>query len=287
MRFFSERFGLAQANPPLQIEAMDDSLRVALWNCLTEHVWHQADTDRYGYGPRRVYASDELNDFVRTFWTLYLKRPLDTLPPWEEAHREIRGYYFGAAWNEVYDFLEFAVRGFPDASTSGALRRSLNHALERENSGYRFVGGRLAAITSPAELAAIEAATSGPEPMAVVRQQLASAVAKLTDRKAPDFRNSIKESISAVESVCALITGQEKADLNAALRTLEKRVALHGALRSAFNSLYGYTSDAEGIRHALLDESNLTFDDAKFMLVVCSAFVNYVIALLARTAPER
>ena len=57
---------------------------------------------------------------------------------------------------------------------------------------------------------------------------------------------------------------------------LEKRIKLHGALKSAFNSLYGYTSGAKGIRHALLEEANLTFDEAKFMLVSCSAFINYL-----------
>jgi hypothetical protein len=35
--------------------------------------------------------------------------------------------------------------------------------------------------------------------------------------------------------------------------------------------------DQAGIRHALLEKEQVGFDDAKFMLVVCSAFVNYVI----------
>jgi len=38
--------------------------------------------------------------------------------------------------------------------------------------------------------------------------------------------------------------------------------------------MYGYTSDADGIRHKLLDEATIDFEDAKFMLVSCSAFVN-------------
>ena len=59
-------------------------------------------------------------------------------------------------------------------------------------------------------------------------------------------------------------------------------LGLHGALKSAFNSLYGFTSDSNGIRHALLDETNLTFDDAKFMLVTCSAFVNYLKSVMAK-----
>ena len=34
-----------------------------------------------------------------------------------------------------------------------------------------------------------------------------------------------------------------------------------------------YTSDADGIRHALSEEANLDLADAKFMHVVCAAFV--------------
>ncbi len=62
------------------------------------------------------------------------------------------------------------------------------------------------------------------------------------------------------------------------MRFIEKKVELHPALKKAFDSLYGYTSDADGIRHALLDEPNLDSEDAKFMLVSCSAFINYLIS---------
>jgi len=58
---------------------------------------------------------------------------------------------------------------------------------------------------------------------------------------------------------------------------------LHNALKTGFSAIYGYTSDAEGIRHALLDKSDLKFDDAKFMLVACTAFVNYLIGKTAVT----
>ena len=48
-------------------------------------------------------------------------------------------------------------------------------------------------------------------------------------------------------------------------------------MESAFTSLYGYTSDEGGIRHGSIDVSNTPSEDAKFMLVSCSAFVNYLI----------
>jgi hypothetical protein len=64
------------------------------------------------------------------------------------------------------------------------------------------------------------------------------------------------------------------------LKIVENKVGLHGALKKGFSSLYGYTSSADGIRHALglLEEPNLSFEDAKFMLVSCSAFINYLVS---------
>lgn len=60
-------------------------------------------------------------------------------------------------------------------------------------------------------------------------------------------------------------------------------VVIHKALKSAFNILYGYTSDANGIRHAGdIGGPSSTFDEAKFMLVSCSAFINYLIGVSAK-----
>jgi hypothetical protein len=103
-------------------------------------------------------------------------------------------------------------------------------------------------------------------------------ISLFADRQNPDYRNSIKESISAAEAMCKIITGEKKATLGQALKKLEdKSIELHGSLKSSFSSLYGYTNDAKGIRHGLMEEPNLDFD-AKFMLVSCSGFVNYLAA---------
>ena len=75
-----------------------------------------------------------------------------------------------------------------------------------------------------------------------------------------------------------LITKNKKATLGQALKEVKTKVGLHGALEEAFSHLYGYTSSAEGIRHSLLDEPTLSFEDAKFMLVSCSAFINYLVS---------
>jgi hypothetical protein len=84
-----------------------------------------------------------------------------------------------------------------------------------------------------------------------------------------------------VESLAIELVG-EKATLGQLLKKMEAQRALHPALKVAFSSLYGYTNDSDGIRHALTDKSSLTKSDARLMLICCSAFVNYVIELYAR-----
>jgi hypothetical protein len=180
--------------------------------------------------------------------------------------------------------IEFTIENFQfeDAQRQASFVSVCNNFLEREMSAYRIVGKQFALLTSEEEIAAIEEASSLDDQYEPVTTHIQRAVQLLSDRKAPDYRNSIKEAISAVESMCGIVTGKPKATLGDALKQLAANgVELHQALREAFNKLYGFTSDAQGIRHGLMDKPNLDFEDAKFMLVSCSAFVN----LLKSRAP--
>jgi hypothetical protein len=53
-----------------------------------------------------------------------------------------------------------------------------------------------------------------------------------------------------------------------------------GSLKAAFGSLYGYSSDEEGVRHALVfsNETQVDEADALFMLGACASFVSYLLA---------
>jgi hypothetical protein len=141
-------------------------------------------------------------------------------------------------------------------------------------------------ITSESEIEAIEQAIEdSPSPITIHLQQ---SLSFLSDRKNPDYRNSIKEAISAVEALCKRITNDPNATLGKALGKLddETQIKTHKALTKAFENLYGYTSDADGIRHALLDEPTIDFEDAKFMLVSCSNFVNYLTVKASKAGIE-
>jgi hypothetical protein len=110
-----------------------------------------------------------------------------------------------------------------------------------------------------------------------VSTHVEAALKLLSDKKAPDYRNSMKESISAVEALCKIIAKNDKATLAPALDAVTAKLQLHPKLQEGFKALYGYTNDTHGIRHALKDDREPEVEDAKFMLVSCSAFVNYLI----------
>jgi AbiJ-like protein len=282
MTVFSERMGYKPSRSVLQVGSMDENIRFGLWNVLDRFFW-----SRLSYTVVKLIDSDPpLKRFCVAIWADHFKWRLDTLPiAWNLAHLAIRNWYLRATWDEVYSFIEFTRKRFDfreGVVSPRHFERAINYILERELAGYRLVSGLIVPITSPLEIAAVEEAQNLPASLRVVEQHLEIAVTRLADKPKGDYRNSIKESISAVEAMCSIIAGQGKADLEAALRVLEKRLELHPALKAAFGELYGYTSDEDGIRHALLQESTLTAEDAKFMLVTCSAFVNYLKALVAR-----
>lgn len=253
---------------------MDEALRNRLWNLLTSFYW-----DKGLNFPLYDDLSQNMHTFVRNLWHNYFKLAFsgigDMWPPILDA---ISKYYFKCGWNNVYDFIEFVANNYPDEEINKQFVQACNDVLESDLSAYRFVGKQITPITSENEIAEIEEATSSP--FESVNTHLESGLKLMSDRTSPDYRNSIKESISAVEALCRIVTKDNKATLGKALDVIEKegKIELHGALKKAFDSLYGYTSSAEGIRHSLLDEkTTLSFEDAKFMLVSCSTFVNYLI----------
>ena len=78
-----------------------------------------------------------------------------------------------------------------------------------------------------------------------------------------------------------IVSNDLKATLRDALSAIEKGGTLHSALKEGFLKLYGYTSDEGGIRHAMLEEPNLNAADARYFLLSCTTFTNYLKAQIA------
>ncbi len=279
---FSQRKGLVPVKKKIQKESMDSDLRTGLWNALLISLINPIS---YGHHPFNTPIRLRLrSEFSKQLWTQFFKRPLDTLDDhWPNTTEEIRAWFFDAEWYLVYDFLEFVAEHFPSPLlelNKNHFIQSCNSCMERELSAYRFIGNEIGEITSEGEIAAIENALKDTSPLSGVNEHLRSALEKLTDRKNPDYRNSIKEAISAVEALACLITKDPKATLTKAIKRLRSQgLQLHPLLENSWIKLYGYTSDEGGIRHKLLNASKIQSRDAKYMLVTCSAFVSYLLEL--------
>jgi hypothetical protein len=263
---FSERMGITQPRDVIQRDSIDTPLRNMLWNLIRNGYLTTETLSEMRYDPAAPnYAY---------IYTLFWGKAGDEVPTYSSSGtQEIRQWYMGADWWEVYNFVEFVIQ---KCSPLGgrqvkAVEEQLNYWLERHMSAYRWIGGEFAPITDEEQIGAIEEALESP--LAGVRSHLSKALKLLADREDPDEENSIKESISALESLCSAIVGK-KATLGDALKKLKGNgVEIHGALEKGWLAMYGYTSDADGIRHASQAEPDLTVADAMYFLVSCSAFI--------------
>jgi hypothetical protein len=276
---FAERNGFAPEKA-IQIEDMDRNLRNRLYNAVHKFLEPSPSindelkyvVDKLGH---RVEATSQKN----WHWIdIFLQRTISDIP-WYMPY-EIIELFFEAKRDICsrceYDCYE---RGACDEIVwFKGVTAEINKIMEQEKSGYRFLNDKFINITSEEELEEISKATDSPYES--VSTHFRKALTLYSDRKKPDYENSIKESISAVEAMCCIITGAtgSQATLGNTLKKLETNgVVIHSAMKAGFEKMYGYTSDADGIRHGGIDFTNAPAEDAKYMLVSCSAFVNYLI----------
>ena len=242
---FSERKGYTEVSKIIQRDGMSIELRNSLWNLIHPQI-SQGFIDNYVTNSKQLLTASK-----HFLW--------------------FRDEFLELEWFSVYDLLELLSRHY----NSENLNAEINIVLAREFSGYRLINGTITDVTDKQEIEMLENALND-ENLPNVKAHLQRALELLSDKRNPDYRNSIKESISAVESIAKEIAQTPKAELGDALKEIEKQGKLHGAIKKAFLNLYGYTSDANGIRHALMEEPNLTADDAKFFLLTCTSFINYL-----------
>ena len=274
---FSEKIGLEKPRTTLDKDKLTPELRSSIWNIILEFVLGSLGNRKDYQGYERY---SQLASFYRGIWINFFKRPVDELPfrdgevYSEYPNRTLRDWFFAAGWNEVYEFMEYIVEHHGEHLTS-----VFNEILKREFSAYRFVSKSLVEINSAEEIVEIENALNASDKFSPVRIHLGSALSLISDKQNPDYRNSIKESISAVESLCKIIIQDDAATLGSALKTIEQKHNIPESLKKGFSSIYGFTSEKGGIRHGLLSTDIIVgVDEARFMLIACSAFINYLIS---------
>lgn len=266
MEFFSTRNKILSINPN-GLRSTSIQLRERIWNVFYKEEYDYYDTLEY------TSYTTGIEDMMLEMGIKY-EFPANKIyknQNAEKLHKHV--VQCEGMWYRIYDFIEKYLR-VTDSEKTQRLTIEFNRILEEEVAPYRILNGLVVPIIGKSELNSI-GETIDLE-YESVSKHMTKALELYSDRKKPDYENSVKESISSVESMCSIITGLSggAATLGNTLKKLkENGVNIHPALENAFKQLYGYTSDSGGIRHGSIEFVNVASEDAKYMLVSCSAFV--------------
>ncbi len=279
MKLFSERYNYTKASDVIIREKITPEIQNAICSCY--------DKLKDFYFESRAYYGEPYLEMEKYLWTYFLNQR-------EGNFQDGRRYHIVATffledeknpWYRKLDLVEFTIKYLYAQDKNIGRNNSacklfvnlLNHEFERLNFAYRVVNNEIVEITSKEELVAIESSMhNSPKNIKI---HLNNALELYAQRPVGDYRNSIKESISAVEAFCRELTGENK--LGPALDKLKnKGLIIPSVLKAAFEKLYAYTNQPDtGIRHALMDKDGTytpAAEEALFMLVSCSSFINYL-----------
>ncbi len=274
---FSQKYGYTTAKA-IQHERISDTLRQRVWN-----LFYLYEIQAGGLGSPRINNALSGKPTIEALISDKLGFPASAT---SSVIKRLETYIIKECeWYRVYDFIDIHLSLLQEEKRAFRAKQ-YNDLLEEEKSGYRVVNGSIEPITDKKEIESIEQAST--TAFSSVNEHMKKALEHYGDLRNPDYENSIKESISAVEAMCCIITGKKKATLGDAIKALkDKGIHIHSAMIEAFSKLYGYASDEPGIRHGSIDFTNAPAEDAKFMLVSCSAFVNYLIEKWSKVATEQ
>lgn len=204
MALFSERYGYVKVSDVIIRERITIEIQNAICTCFDKLV------DIYklaGFS----YADSEYVELEQHVWTKFLNQRL--------AHYNHYDYCLvryiedsSKQWFQKLDLIETCIKymhyrdSFYRFDSSKRFAQLLNSEFERLNFAYRIVGNEIVEITSEQEIKAIENAID--KSPSNIKMHLNSALEKYAQRPTGDYRNSIKESISAVEAFCREKTGE-------------------------------------------------------------------------------
>lgn len=278
---FSQRIGLTPQKKEIQINSIDIELKNGLWNIIKTEYF---DTlEKY-----TQYKTPHFLIFAKKLWHNFYKLPIDEIPDNHYSIEPIiRDRFFNEAWYKIYDLIEFIIKTNYEIFNKNEFIKNINNILEREFSAYRIINDIISPISNEIEINEINktfSLTKSYTALEGANIHISNALQLLSDKQHPNYSNSIKEAISAVEATCRIITGENT--LGNALKKLEEKgLDINKQLKSGFEKIYAYTNNKEnGIRHAIIEEPKKPDnEDARYMLTSCSSFINYLIGKAIKT----
>lgn len=255
----------------LKKDEMPESLRNRIWNVFYYRIFKRLDDMVNKWTPPWTYV------FIKEIWSRIFKDDIAIIEQYAGPISRIKYFLSHCKWFEVYDFIELFAVSYEEDIERGKILNELNDVFIEEKTFYRIINNILVPLTSEEEIAEIEKVLNISYKFKPISDHLSKALEYFSKRPESDNANSIKESISAVESLVQIILGEK-----GTLSDLINKLNVHPAMKKGFEKLYSWTSDDSGIRHGEFGESfPCDESEARYMLVTCSAFLNYVMAKLS------
>ena len=286
MALFSERYKYITPNEALIREAFPDTVANGICSCYDELKEQLERSDRIYAG---VY--DAIEEYL---WVFFLNKRKSDFSLGRYKKTVATDYLLSDdnQWFKKLDLIESSIKFLYSMFSTNqdglkitdAFVKNINMFFKRLYYSYRIVDKEIVEITSKEEIVSIETALHTSKDN--IRKHISTALALYAQKPVGDYRNSIKESISAVEAYCRERTGENT--LGKALDKIKKSgCVIPDILIHAFEKLYAYTNQPDnGIRHALMDENGAYIpgqEEAQFMLVSCSSFLNYLYGKSSKT----
>lgn len=270
---FSQRYNYSSIDFELEVEYLSKTARIGIWNVIYEsrnNLFH----------PDSIGLAEHLS---KRLWSDYLNQPLDDQPGYSDLQQIVKNLIIKSSWNKVFDLLEAIFKYWDEFVQHNifAVRDDLTEFVESivrcfkvRHIGYSVIALQITPIQSEAEVEEINEAAKNLQYLPGAHQSLARAMHHLSNRDNPDYINSVKESISAVEAVLKEVSGKNSLSEN--IDELKKKgVVVHPALQKSMKTMYGWASQVA--RHGTPTGSVIDFPLAKWTLITCTAFINYLI----------
>ena len=277
---FSQREGKVPLPEPMRLEYVSEEFRNFVWLAVDKAIgqeWIVDEDYREGY----YCENPSMYQIVYDYTVKVLHWPHDHIENSPSEHHDLlRKTILENDYDLVLTLVEFILR---HNGCLPHLQKNLEDAFKEVSLAYAIqtIKGLPTIIpcfseeSSTATQKAIETIEqNGP---AGAKTHLHDAAKAINEKR---YADAVRESIHAVESVARTIDPNAGKALGPALTSLEEAGVLnHPSLREGFKKLYGYTSDKQGIRHALLEEgaADVDLDDAVFMFGACASFAAYLV----------
>lgn len=183
-------------------------------------------------------------------------------------------------WWQFYDICEvmWLTLEYPWGKRN-ELSEQANILLQEERLGFEMRDGKIEKVGSGFVDAQIKEARyllKEPE-FKGADKHFEKAVKALNVRPNPDVENCVKDAVAAIESVGRILINDDKALLDNIVKDMAKNGVIPKPLDQVILKIYAYRGDQPGVAHGMVGPSQVTIDEAEFILAMSAAIIIYLI----------